>query len=697
MELDNRSVQILQAIAVNLKITSKNLMEKYDLTRNQIDYSIKKINEYLIDRHYEPIVRSRNGFFVVNEKVIDDFSGVTNNESQLKADETSFLDEEYRMLVILLLIFSEEYLSLFHFSDALEVSKNTIVSDIKKLKNYLERLEIRIIYNRKDGYRFKGNEESIRGMVLTVIDKVTESIYSKVIFETYLGIASEEITHKQNLLSQIEKELEVFYTDNRIQIAPLFLILLDRRVQNGHLLEERFGENAKEILDTNEYAIVAKVLVGKKLLPSNFAEHLYLCLFILSLKITNSNNIFSLDIQLLRHCIERFIDDLEKNTVLLLNDKERLVENLLLHLTPAYYRIKYRLTSEFDLNDVVKSQLDSLFFIVKSSVKPLEDFFGEKIPNNEIYLITMFISAYMQKEKPINLNNTVVKAAVVCPNGIISSKLLENTLDSWFPTIQFLDSLSIREFYQKEATLNVQLVFSTTPLTTNLPVIVVGNDLSDMNKTLVVNEVVRLVYQIDSYKLQPDQILSLVKKHVNLDSDVEEKIRKELMISYNSIFQIQDQEVLTNEVKLNLSDVITEDSVVILPNKKISWASVLTIATENLIQREIVEQRYLDQMLMQFPEVLPNIVLGESIVIPHTMPENGAKKLGMSLVKVPGGFTSNQKEYKYVVAISAVDKHRHIQPMMQLLKIASSKETLKRLDDSQTAKEIIDILTELKK
>lgn len=42
MDLDNRSVQILQAVASTVKISSKEIMEKYDLTRNQLDYAIKK-------------------------------------------------------------------------------------------------------------------------------------------------------------------------------------------------------------------------------------------------------------------------------------------------------------------------------------------------------------------------------------------------------------------------------------------------------------------------------------------------------------------------------------------------------------------------------------------------------------------------------------------------------------------------------
>ena len=696
MDLDNRSVQVLQTVASTVKISSKEIMEKYRLTRNQLDYALKKINDYLEENSYRKIIRSRNGSFVVDTKVVDDFSGIMNSESQLQADENSFLDEDHRLLVILLLIFSADYLSLYHFSESLEVSKNTIVSDIKKLKKQLSRHKLTIDYSRKGGYYFRGDEEAIRGLILVVTDQVMESIYNRLIFEKYLDIQVTEIEAQRRMLRLVEEELQVQYTDNRIQTAPYFLVLLDRRVKNEHLIEQRFGLLAKEIMDTNEYAAIVKVLAGQSMLPKSYTEHLYLCLYILSLKITDLSNIFSLNKVELRKHIELFIAQLEKNTIIQLNDKAQLIENLALHLTPAYYRIRYGLTSDYTLTDIVKNQLDPLFFIVKSSIAPLEEFFEERIPNDEIYLITMFIGAYMQKEKPINLDNTIVKAAVVCPNGIISSKLLEKTLDNWFPMIHFVSSFSIREFYEKEECLEVQLIFSTTPLTTEFPVIVVGNDLSAMNKTLIVNEVIQLIYKIDSYKLQPDHILSIVKKHLPMDDETEGKIRKELMISYNSIFQIQDQEILTNETKLNLSDLITKESIVILPNK-LTWLEILQAATQNLIARGIVEPSYLSHLEEQFPEVTPSIVLGNQIVIPHTIPENGALELGMCLAKIPQGFSSQGQCYRYVVVISAIDKKMHIQPMMQLLKIASDPKTIQRLDQAQDKDALLAVIQDFKK
>lgn len=317
---------------------------------------------------------------MVDTKVVDAFSGIMNSESQLKADENSFLDEDHRLLVILLMVFSADYLSLYHFSESLEVSKNTIVSDIKKLKKQLKKHKLTIDYSRKGGYYFRGDEEAIRGLILVVTDQVMDSIYNRLIFEKYLEIQPAEIDAQRKMLRLAEEELQVQYTDNRIQTAPYFLVLLNRRVKNEHFIEQRFGLLAKEIMDTNEYGAIVKVLAGQEMLPKSYTEHLYLCLYILSLKITDLSNIFSLNKDALRTHIETFIAVLEKNTIIQLNDKAQLIENLTLHLTPAYYRIRYGLTSDYTLTDIVKNQLDPLFFIVKSSIAPLEEFLKNGFP-----------------------------------------------------------------------------------------------------------------------------------------------------------------------------------------------------------------------------------------------------------------------------------------------------------------------------
>lgn len=687
MDLDTRSLELLHTICTSVNITSNDIIKKHDLTRNQIDYSLKKINEFLSLHNYKPIKRSRQGSFIVDNEVLEHFS-LQEDMADDSTPHKNALEEDYRILVILLMIFSVDYLSLFHFTDNLGVSKNTVVSDIKKANTLLKYHRISISYSRKDGYIFEGVEEHIRCAMISVIDRLLNTYYSDVLFKTYLHITDEQVEGQRLLLRYLESKLEVQYTDEKIKNAPFFLVLLSRRIKNGHTLDSEFNVSVKDLADTQEYEDIKSVLTEMNVsLKSN--ELLYLSLFILSLKVTNMTaTTFSLNTLMLRKRIEEFILLLEKKTLIELNDKEQLIENLFLHLKPAYYRIRYNLNTDYSITSVLKNELDSLYYLVDQSINPLEIFFETKIPSDEVYLITMFIGAHMLNDKPAASNSTMLSAVVVCPNGIITSKLLQNRLETWLPMIHFKESLSVREFYLQETSLTSQIVFSTEPLRTNLSVIVVGDDLLQMDKNRIINEVTKKIYKIDSFESLTTNILKVVKKHLVIDAETEQKIIKDLQPTYNTLFNHTDIVPEEAAKEISLSDLIKEENIQIMTDENPSWSDVLSYSTQNLIQRNIVEERYLQAMQQQYPEITPTIILGNNIVIPHSSPVNGSKKLGMSFVKVKHGFSSGEQTYRYVVTISAVDKKQHIRPMMELLKIASNPMIITQLDAAQTSEEI---------
>ena len=55
----------------------------------------------------------------------------------------------------------------------------------------------------------------------------------------------------------------------------------------------------------------------------------------------------------------------ERTTFIFLQDKERLIHKLLLHIKPAYYRIKYQLTEVNDLHEIVNKDFKELHHLVQ--------------------------------------------------------------------------------------------------------------------------------------------------------------------------------------------------------------------------------------------------------------------------------------------------------------------------------------------
>lgn len=75
------------------------------------------------------------------------------------------MEEKDRLYLIFMMTALQEDLSIFHYQTFLSVSKNTILSDLKKLKDLLTPYEIELYYSRKTGYNLKGNEQNIRTFI----------------------------------------------------------------------------------------------------------------------------------------------------------------------------------------------------------------------------------------------------------------------------------------------------------------------------------------------------------------------------------------------------------------------------------------------------------------------------------------------------------------------------------------------------
>ena len=98
-------------------------------------------------------------------------------------------------------------------------------------------------------------------------------------------------------------------------------------------------------------------------------------------------------------------------------------------------------------------------------------------------------------------------------------------------------------------------------------------------------------------------------------------------------------------------------------------------------------------MKSQYENIVPNIVLGSSIIIPHSKPEDGSKKLGMSFLKINKGipYKENKKLF-YIVVISTTNQRNHINAMLQLYNMSMNPKALKELQKAKTADGIYKVL-----
>ena len=157
------------------------------------------------------------------------------------------------------------------------------------------------------------------------------------------------------------------------------------------------------------------------------------------------------------------IAQFEKLTFITFEDKQGLINRLMLHMKPAFYRIKYSLSDIDSLQNNLKEDYKELFHLVKISSKPMEAILKQPIPDNEIAYLTILIGGTLRnQDEDID---SKVKAVVVCTQGTSISQLMLQELRNVFPEFIFLDALSLREF--NHYALDFDIVFSPMHINTD--------------------------------------------------------------------------------------------------------------------------------------------------------------------------------------------------------------------------------------
>lgn len=133
--MNRRDYIILNEIVKNPTIKDKYLIEKLNLTKRKLDYSIEKINDWLELNNIQPIAK-KNGKYYFEKEVLKILQ--VTDEEKIMLFHTS---RERIELVLLVLLTSKEKILLSKIAEELNVTKNTVLNDIKIAREDLKSLK----------------------------------------------------------------------------------------------------------------------------------------------------------------------------------------------------------------------------------------------------------------------------------------------------------------------------------------------------------------------------------------------------------------------------------------------------------------------------------------------------------------------------------------------------------------------------
>ncbi|MDF7666485.1 BglG family transcription antiterminator [Orbaceae bacterium ESL0727] len=625
MVVDKRIHKILNAIVNNPSITGVELQTEFDLTRKQLSYTFKKINDFLESANFETIKRFKTGKFRVPKLVIDTFR---ETQEPVVSSRYIYSEDERIHLISFFLLTRVEKLSLIHLSSALTVSQNTVINDMKKVQMMINQYHLQMSYDRENGYHILGHEIDKRYLLLKLIRRIISlPIANRILTENQL-ITQGSLEQVGKVFSEVEKKLKILFTDEQLQELIYFICFILRRIEIGKMIQQ-LPESYTEAANSREFQLMKKLI--EKFAINDRNEQIFLTVLVQSSNIqTISDKYFHLDAVLLESTVA-VVNNFEQISCVTFKDKNELIERIYQHWKPAYYRIRYHITNINSVYDIVLQEFGHLHEIVRRAIIAFEHILHCKMPDEEVSFITVLFGGWLTREGMINQIKTKKVAIVVCENSATVSTYLYLTLQVLLPELHFSAAISKREF--EKYSCYYDIVFSTFYLATDKMLFIVNPSLNNFHKNAFRSQVIGALQGVDPSIIKIEELISIIKRYCHIN---DQKSLQKMLTNYLYHDGSHDNPLRIALLEIpSLADLMQEKQINIAESAYISWEKAIALAAKPLLENQSIEPYYVERMINKIKLDQPYIMLVEGLIIAHAGIEDGVNQVSMSLLKLP--------------------------------------------------------------
>ena len=685
--MNKRSREILSQLITKTEysqtISIQDLAEMFKVSSRTIRYDIEQINDYLKENHLQPLNLGKQG--VINTQA--DITKARESLSEEGFYSFKLSREERVCFSAVMMICSDDYITLSEIADQLFVSRSTIIQDLEHIKSFFRERHLYVLSHSNKGLLLEGREIDKRNLLIDMIQSENSIFKVEPIFQHLtqclsknLKIDLEDISMIEKIINEAEHIYGRFLTDQSfVQLRNYFQLSL-YRLRKAHYVEYGDDKNSKwdmakgmidqiqqfivkEIPDTEIY-YVASVLNRMKYIK----------------KTTSNKEIVKMQV-ITRNFIEKISKDIHRN----LQGDYIFYENLINHLESTFSTLGDR----FAINSVVDEVLQRYPEVkqeTERNVYVFEEYVGRKLSEEEIAYIVVHICAAIERNKNETVRYSVV---LVCNGGIGTSQLLLARLEKFFH-LDVIDIIPAHDIENMNMD-DVDAVISTIslegkgieyiqvdPLLTDEDCIRVGEKLSKIHPKVSEKETISEENQ--------DSLKSLETIKDILEEDEEEIAIGKIKSVIESFFQKKEETTLSDLLPAQAIQIGVECS---------DWKGAIEASAKYLLKNGAINENYIKAMIKNVMENGPYIVVAPGFALPHEALNAGASKVGMSLIRLKTPVPFGKKEMdpiEWVCCLSAINKETHLKAMFQLVNLFYNQSFRKQIKECKTGEEIYKII-----
>lgn len=674
--MENRLPEIFRLVCQSSReFTVRELAQQFSVSTRTIYSDIKKLNELLEASGYSEINGDKGKLFYKSPLVIK-FESLIHSTSAFVLSNPGIR----RLRIIETILMSGDQFTIEELLKKLDISRNTLIGDLKEIKEMLSFHSIVIEAAPFKGYRISGKERNIRNLLILSISE------DPLFFEHKADKKDLQILDScEKFLDDIARRINVELSDlwfNRVLIA---FYVTCARISIG----KAFPEGPREVLTREEKAFVERHREIEKIFGREVSldDCFYLATKLAEASVVRSEELLSEKWLPFNLVTNQFIDAVAKEYPFeAFRTDSKLYEGLLNHLRPAYKRALAAEWAENPLINYVLENFSELNKAVEKGVKVLEEKLKVHFNDHEISYFTLFFASVIERnEKQICRTPNVI---IVCNAGISTSEILKSRLQAIFH-VNVWGTFSVRNAALWLADHAPDLIISTVPFEwKDAKVLKVTPYLSDYDIKEIQNQLSFLTARIHL-----GEVMDIIVKYAEIEDRKLIPLKNELS-AYLGI--TENSETKKGIYQPMLKEILTED-LIKAKFEADSRDEAVKASGRLLVDKGLAEECYIQAMLKNVEVNGTYIVISPGIAMPHARPEEGALDIGLSIVtlKNPVVFGHPKNDpVKIVVGLCAIDHQSHLKALTELADILMDRNKVEKITNADSAEEILQIIKE---
>lgn len=713
--LRSQAVRILNYLIRQDKAVSiYQIASVHNLTVRSVQQYLKELEEYFDEKGWnvslERTSRSRVHIYCGERERESILHLIHMEDPRLKIYDP----KERRRLILFELFKREEPIIVKELEIDFLVSESTILRDLNHLEEWVEKRGLEMIRKPNFGIQLTGKELHWRLALFELIKDYLTAVTGVELEELLLQFQYKN-RHRYAYLHALNWLLpeEQFHKLLRIILHAMFaqkLRLTDYAmaslVIHTAIALQRMKKGKTVLLDPDQFAYIRRQPVHSVAshislqlmqemgvtLPDE--EVAYIGMHLLGSAFTDPDRSGGgSDVSDLDKIVDRLVSTLEWFTRMDLHRDRQFVAGLCAHLKPMIERLRFEIPLRNELLQEVQQKYPAIYMATKLAVLSVEDQFPSVVPDDEIGYLTLHVGAAIERMKSAEKERRK-RVILVCGNGVGTSNYLLVQLARLFPEMELIGCKPAFEVQRIDPG-DVDLIVSTMDIHhPRIPVIRIRPILHPL-------DLQRLRFMLQSnhpftadWEEVIDQIVSEARaRGVNNPSAFRHQVRK---LIFRRLFAAEDEteSCSREDERPVLLDLLNEHSVQVVQQCP-SWQEAVKTAGKMLHETGAVEERYVSAIIRAIDEHGPYMVIAPGIALVHARPEDGVRKVCMSLLICRKGVSFGQKDkdpVHLIFAFGAVDDLQHLRALSQLMTLLNDKACIDQLRSSISVTEALHIL-----